>query len=115
MDIRSAAARTSSHTIGSEHGKQAFYIVLTHLTQGKFQSLTLINKEENFSHSLTNPKLIVADRKRERPTPLSVRLLRVHEIFARLPKLLLMMPPALYMALSSSSSIAAPTQSPFCK
>lgn len=25
MDIRSAAARTSSHTIGSEHGKQAFY------------------------------------------------------------------------------------------
>lgn len=25
MDIRSAAARTSSHTIGSKNGKEAFY------------------------------------------------------------------------------------------
>lgn len=40
-------------------------------------------------------------------TPLSVRLLRVHEIFERLPKLLSIMPPALNMASSSSSSMAA--------
>jgi hypothetical protein len=54
-------------------------------------------------NSLKHPPFLTQIQKH---TPLSVRLLRAHEIFERLPKLLSMMPPALYIACSSSSSIA---------